>query len=89
MMLPLLHQFLNITATLLVGFLAFDFLLALFFWDELMHLRGLAQESSAAIRWEYAGPPEVESIIGGRSTVQAYIHWRARCLKYAFVNFLS
>jgi hypothetical protein len=32
-------------------------------------LRGLAQESSA-IRWEYAGPPEVESIIGGRSTVQ-------------------
>ena len=32
-------------------------------------LRNLAQESSA-IRWEYAGPPEVESIIGGRSTVQ-------------------
>ena len=32
-------------------------------------LRNLAQESSA-IRWEYASPPEVESIITGRSTVQ-------------------
>ena len=27
-------------------------------------------KANATIRWEYAGPPEVESIIGGRSTVQ-------------------
>jgi hypothetical protein len=26
--------------------------------------------AAPAILWEYAGPPEVESIIGGRSTVQ-------------------
>ena len=27
-------------------------------------------KANATICWEYAGPPEVESIIGGRSTVQ-------------------
>jgi hypothetical protein len=27
-------------------------------------------KANATILWEYAGPPEVESIIGGRSTVQ-------------------
>ena len=27
-------------------------------------------KASATIRWEYAGVPEVESVIGGRSTVQ-------------------